>query len=91
MPAGAARQDRRGVRHPRPPCWARRPCSNTRCDIDLRIDALLFHPWLAAEVPGRMAVNSAACFLIAGSALALRQPVPRVSGKFALCSEAIAC
>jgi hypothetical protein len=52
--------------------------------IDLRIDALLFHPWLAAEVPARMAVNAAACFLIAGTALACSGLDRRASGMFAL-------
>jgi PAS domain S-box-containing protein len=52
--------------------------------IDLRIDALLFHPWLAAEVPARMAVNAAACFLIGGTALACASLFRRVSGMFAL-------
>ena len=52
--------------------------------IDLHIDSLLYHPWLAAEVPSRMALNATACFMMAGTALALAGLFPRALGKFAL-------
>jgi PAS domain S-box-containing protein len=52
--------------------------------INLGIDALLYQPWLAAEVPARMAVNTAVCFLITGFALACASLLPRVSGMCAL-------
>ena len=52
--------------------------------INLGIDTLLYHPWMAAEVPGRMAVNTAACFLVAGAAMAWTSLLPRSSGRAAL-------
>ncbi len=52
--------------------------------INLGLDALLYHPWLAAEVPARMAINTAVCFVIAGVALAWASLLPRASGMCAL-------
>ena len=52
--------------------------------LNLGIDTLLYQPWLAAEVPARMAVNTAACFLIAGVRLAGACLFPRNSGMWAL-------
>ena len=52
--------------------------------IDLGIDSLIHRPWLAAEVPGRMALNTAVCFVLAGAALTCAGFFPRISGKVAL-------
>jgi PAS domain-containing protein len=52
--------------------------------VNLGIDLILDRAGAAAEVAGRMSVNSAACFLLLGIALACGSLLPRLYGKAAL-------
>ena len=52
--------------------------------LPLGIDLVVRGSGLVAEVPGRMSVNSAACFLLAGAALACATLFPRTAGKVTL-------
>ncbi len=52
--------------------------------LKLGIDIVVSHAGMAAEIPGRMSVNSAACFLLAGTVLACAALSPRIFGKITL-------